>query len=491
MRRWYGNLELVLNWGNNGEEVIELATNLYRSPTRTVKNQKYYFKKGITWSTLSSGPLSMRTMPYEGIFDTKGSAIFLNKEADLIQLLAYQNSKVTQKLIEITSPTIDYSTTSIANLPYIKPDSSSVDSLAKSSIDISKLDWDKSESSWDFNLHELIRVKGFNIEEALELYQQYWMVKHSQLRQNEEDLNHIFIKLYELHDEISSEVSAEEITILQKEISVKNGKIVFHGNEVMAQFVSYAVGCMFGRYSLDAPGLVLASQGETLQDYMRKVEKSELEVTFLPDADNIIPVLDDEWFEDDIVGRFCEFLQVTFGVANFAKNLAFVEECLEKDIRKYFVKDFYADHVQRYKRRPIYWLFSSSQGSFNVLIYLHRYTPDTVNTLLNTYLRDYLEKLRTRREHLVRVEADGTGAEKARAAKAKDALDKVLLELQDYERNVLYPLATERIALDLDLGVLVNYNRFGKALRAVPGLNDAKAQKQVREFDWVKTPTTA
>lgn len=207
----------------------------------------------------------------------------------------------------------------------------------------------------------------------------------------------------------------------------------------------------------------------------------------MPDDDNIIPVLDDVWFEDDIVSRFYTFLRVTFGEANFEKNLAFLEDCLGKPVRKYFVKDFYADHIKRYKKRPIYWMFSSPQGSFNVLIYLHRYSPDTLNNVLNHYLREYQEKLRTRKEHLQQVEISGSASEKTKAAKEQSKLDKILLELQEYEREILYPLATERISLDLDDGVLVNYNKFGKAIKEVKGLNDAKTKQKVRSFDWIDT----
>ena len=244
---------------------------------------------------------------------------------------------------------------------------------------------------------------------------------------------------------------------------------------------------MFGRYSLDKEGLILANQGETLEDYLEKVGKGEAEVQFLPDDDNIIPVLDDEWFEDDIVGRFYEFLKASFGKENFDKNLAFVEECIGKDIRKYFVKDFYKDHIKRYKKRPIYWMFSSPKGSFNVLIYMHRYTPDTLNNILNGYLVEYREKLKARIEHLDHIIETGSSTEQTRAAKEKDRLRSVLLELQEYEREILYPLATERISIDLDDGVLVNYNKFGKAIQEVKGLNDKKAKEKVKKFDWIET----
>jgi hypothetical protein len=195
--------------------------------------------------------------------------------------------------------------------------------------------------------------------------------------------------------------------------------------------------------------------------------------------------LDDEWFEDDIVGKFYQFLKVTFGEKNFAKNLAFVEEQLGKDIRKYFTKDFYANHVKRYKKRPIYWMISSPKGTFNVLIYMHRYTPDTLSNILNNYLREFTGKLKTHKEHLQHIIVSGSPAQITSAIKENDGIDKMLIELQDYERDVLYPLATERIAIDLDDGVLVNYNKFGKAVKEVKGLNDAATKKKVKQFDWI------
>jgi hypothetical protein len=249
--------------------------------------------------------------------------------------------------------------------------------------------------------------------------------------------------------------------------------------------MSFAVGCMFGRYSLEKEGLILANQGETLEDYLTKVEKAKDQLSFIPDDDNIIPVLDDEWFEDDITGRFYAFLKASFGAVNFDKNLAFVEECLGKDVRKYFVKDFYNDHIKRYKKRPIYWMFSSLKGSFNVLIYMHRYTPDILNKILNGYLIQYREKLNIRVEHLGHLIVTGTSTEQIKAQKEKDKIKLVLLELQEYEREVLRPIALERIAIDRDDGVLVNYNKFGKAIKDVDGLNDVKTKKNVREFDWI------
>ena len=363
----------------------------------------------------------------------------------------------------------------------------SIESNVSQLIEISSTEWNSKETSWGFTTSELLKHKGQDLEESYELYQHYWKNKLIATRQKEEELNQQFIELYEMQDELSANSALDEITLLKNETSIEQEEIRFHSDEVVIQFISYAVGCMFGRYSLDKEGLILASQGETVEDYLKSINKFEIEVPFLPDDDNIIPILGDEWFEDDIVGRFHEFLKVTFGETNFDKNLAFVEACIGKDIRKFFVKDFCKDHAKRYKNRPIYWMFSSPKGSFNVLVYMHRYTPDTLNQILNGYLKEYQEKLKTRMEHLDHLIESGTSTEQTKAAKEKDKLKVVLLELQEYEREILYPLATERIAIDLDDGVLVNYNKFGNAIKTVSGLNDKKTKEKVRKFDWIDT----
>jgi len=226
---------------------------------------------------------------------------------------------------------------------------------------------------------------------------------------------------------------------------------------------------MFGRYTLDKPGLILANQGETVEDYLLQIPKP----TFEPDDDNVIPILDGEWFIDDIAGRFRKFLKVTFGEEHYEENLKFLEEAIGKDLRKYFLKDFYRDHLKTYKKRPIYWLFSSPKGSFNALVYMHRYRPDTVSIVLNDYLREFRTKLISRREHLeaISISASASQAEKTKALKEIEKLKKTIVELDDYERDTLYPLATQKIEIDLDDGVKVNYPKFGKALKKVTGLS--------------------
>ncbi|WP_271393756.1 BREX-1 system adenine-specific DNA-methyltransferase PglX [Aequorivita sinensis] len=488
-RKWYGNIEYVINWFKDG---FEIRNTLHPNGKRMVSsnyNLDYIFKGGITWTDLSTGNFGARLLNSGELFDTAGPAIFVeNKYNNYV--LGLLNTKYIQQLMIFLNPTLHYLAGNVSALPFIYNDNNVIiDKIVGDLILISKEEWDSRETSWDFAQSQLIKHKADTLEESYDLYQHYWKNKFFQLHKNEEELNKQFIDIYGLQDELTPEVPLEDITILKEETNIVNGELVFNAKEVLIQFISYAVGCMFGRYSLDQPGLILANQGETLEDYLKAVGSSAVETTFMPDDDNIIPILDDEWFEDDIVGRFYEFLKVTFGAANFDKNLAFVEDCIGKDMRKFFVKDFYNDHIKRYKKRPIYWMFSSPKGAFNVLIYMHRYTPDTLNQILNGYLVEYREKLNTRMEHLDHLIESGTSSEQTKAAKEKDKLKAVLLELQEYEREVLYPLATERIAIDLDDGVLVNYNKFGNAIKLVKGLNDKKAKDKVMKFDWIDTTT--
>ncbi|MEM7656416.1 MAG: class I SAM-dependent DNA methyltransferase, partial [Bacteroidota bacterium] len=276
------------------------------------------------------------------------------------------------------------------------------------------------------------------------------------------------------------------------------GKLIFDDQEVVRQLISYAVGCMFGRYSLDQPGLILANQGEGLEEYVAQLDLAGFENLrglsgesttpdpaqelpghprergrFMPDDDNIIPVLAGDYFDDDIVARFKEWLRVAFGEAHYAQNLAFIETALGQDLRRYFVRDFYEDHLRRYQKRPIYWLFSSPDKGFQALVYLHRYRPDTLSRLLNEYLREFQVKLKAQDRSLAQVAVmESTSAtEKNRAQKQRDLIARQLHELEAYERDHLYPLATQRIELDLDDGVKVNYGKLGRVLYPVKGLN--------------------
>jgi hypothetical protein len=507
-KKWYGNLEYVVNFKNNGFDLRTRKNEKGLVPAHAF-NDDFIFKFNVNWSALTAGKFSTRITEQGNLFDASGSAAFPTRLNETYVLSGFLNSPIAQILLSVTNPTLNFQAWEIGGLP-IKKDIFNNDNIlyyTKICRQISIYDWDSRETSWDFKTSPLfdglwgdlnmassqfvksrIEAKlreGVTLKDAYQEYIKIWTSLFFQLHRNEEELNRQFIEIYGLQDELTPDVPLEDITILQEETSIENGELVFHADEVFAQFVSYAVGCMFGRYSLDKEGLILANQGETLQDYLEKVGRREEELTFVPDRDNIIPVLDDEWFADDIVERFHTFLKASFGEQNFRKNLDFVEECLGKDIRKYFTRDFYKDHIRRYKKRPIYWMFSSPKGYFNVLVYLHRYTPDTINRILNSYLKEFIEKLKMYRTQQEHIEVEGSVTEQNKARKEIDRINVMLEDCMQYETEILYPLAAERIALDLDDGVLVNYNKLGSAVAKVDGLNDKKTKKKVRGFDWI------
>ena len=363
----------------------------------------------------------------------------------------------------------------MSSMPFLKPISCGG---IKSIISISKIDWDYYETSWEFKGLPLLQLscQQLMIKDACQKLFSNWKKITFEMQRIEEENNRIFIEAYGLQNEMTPEVPLNEITLTcNPYYRYGNNKSEEELEalllaDTMKEFLSYAVGCMFGRYSLDKPGLILANQGETIAEYLAQVP----EPSFAPDEDNVLPILDGEWFTDDIVGRFREFLRVTFGDEHYEENMAFIEQALGKDIRKYFLRDFYNDHVKRYKKRPIYWLFSSPKGSFNALIYMHRYRPDTVSVILNGYLRDFRAKLAARKGNLEHrsISASSSQKEKAQAIKELEKLGRIIEEIDDYERDVLYPLAVRRVEIDLDDGVKKNYPKFGQALKKIPGLEE-------------------
>lgn len=307
------------------------------------------------------------------------------------------------------------------------------------------------------------------LEQTVAQHRDEWKARSHEQQRLEIENNEAVAKLYGLEDEVPSYVPLERVSLTNNSAFRWPSKTPEERDALFAQsaivdLISYAVGCMFGRYSLDTPGLILGDQGASLDDYLAKVPHP----TFMPDTDNVIPIVDGHWFEDDIVERFRQFLRTAFGVQHFEENLRFTNETLGvKDLREYFIKStargsiskFYDDHVQRYKKRPIYWLFSSSKGSFNALIYMHRYAPSTASTVL-TYLREYITKLESALQQ----------AERGSNAKEADQLRSILVELNEYEYDTLFPKASENVGIDLDDGVKVNYPTFGASLKKIKGL---------------------
>jgi len=327
-------------------------------------------------------------------------------------------------------------------------------------------------------------------EQTVLAQRDHWAQVSREQQQREIANNVAVAQAYDLLDEVPTDVPLERVSLSRNSAfrwptKTPAERDALFVEEVVKEFISYAVGCMFGRYSLDAPGLILASQGETMADYLAKVPSP----SFAPDPDGVIPVtdpiipgIDGAWFSDDVVARFRMFLRVSFGEEHFAENLRYIEDKLGKPLRQYFLKDFYKEHVQRYKNRPIYWMFSSrtdGKGVFNALIYLHRYTQATPNLVLNEYLREFQAKLRA---EITTLERDGGNA----AAKQADSLRKALTECEDYERDILFPLASRNLTMDLDDGVLVNYLRFDRALVAIPAIE--KKRKDVEGWTWPKNP---
>ena len=379
------------------------------------------------------------------------------------------------------NPTLHFQIGDYQTFPY--PDafiSESVAEISDRCVEVSSADWNSYETSWDFNNLPLLSLdhRAETLEGTYMRLRAHWRERTLEMQRREEENNRIFIDAYQLQDDLTPEVPLEEITLTCNPAYRYGGKKSKAELEALLvadtirEFLSYAVGCMFGRYSLNAPGLILANQSDGLEEYLVKIPNP----TFEPDPDNVIPILDGDWFADDITERFRKFLRMTFGEEKFRENLAFIEDALGKDIRKYFTRDFYNDHVRRYKKRPIYWMFSSPKGTFNALIYMHRYRPDTVSVVLNDYLREFRSKLEGHRraKEALSISGEATPAQKTKALKEIEATSKQIEELNTWERNVLFPLATKKIEIDLDDGVKANYPKFGDALKPIKGLNEAE-----------------
>lgn len=479
-RRWAGNKECVVRWTE------ESIAHYKKDKIARVLDMKYWDLSGISWSAISSGRPSFRSLDKQDIANNAALCIFPKIQADLPRQLGYLNSKLCEFFLKFRTQTLNFLSGDITSIPKNIEDSQHIPLNTKQCLSLSQGDWDSYETSWDFICLPLLDSvhRQPTLKATYQKLRARWREMTLEMQRLEEENNRIFIDAYGLQDELTPEVPLNEITL------TCNPHYRYGGDkseeelealllaDTMRELVSYAVGCMLGRYSLDKPGLILANQGETLADYLAQVPQP----SFPADDDNVIPVLDGDWFADDITLRFRQFLRVAFGDEHYDENLAFIEQALNVkgkrnySLRDYFLSEFYADHVKRYKKRPIYWLFSSPKGSFNALIYMHRYRPDTVSVVLK-YLRDYREKLSTEKERqaAVSINPATSQGDKTRALKEADRLAKVLTELEDYERDVLYPKATEQIAIDLDAGVKVNYLKFGAALKKITGL-DAKEE---------------
>ena len=479
-RNWYGNHIEIVEWENDGEKIKGCAGS-------RPQNISYYFRKGIVCSAITAGSNSYRLLPEGFIFDVNMRAIFSNGIISNEYLLAFLISKVSSFLTSILNPTMALNIEDLERIPILYNDyQQSIISNTIVCIDICKKDWDSYETSYEFKTSPILvgQAHDNTIKISYSNLRQEWLDVTAEMQHLENENNRVFIDAYGLQNELTPNVPLKEITLTcnpyyrygdDKTEEQLEGLLL---QDTMKEFISYSVGCMFGRYSLDKPGLVLANQGETLEDYLKQVPQP----TFMPDEDNVIPLMEVDWFPDDLVERFKRFLKTTFGEENFEENLRFIEEALgyktngkgkPQPIRDYFLNTFYTDHLKTYKKRPIYWMFSSPKGTFNALIYMHRYRPDTVSIILNDYLRVFRTKLEAYLDNKTHesISPTATAGQKTAALREIEKLKKQIAEIDEYERDVLYPLAGEKIEIDLDDGVKKNYPRFGKALRTIPGLD--------------------
>lgn len=442
-RRWYGNKEWLINWSNNGYELKQSKANL--------RSEKFYFNNAITWNSLSSGKISFRFSDYGAISNTAGSSLFPSNEYDKY-LLGLLNTNSSQHLLDIISPTLNYSAGPISQIAIAIDNKKKqiVVELTNQNISISKSDWDAFETSWDFNKHPLLCYYTDTVASAFEEWTKECDNRFNQLKTNEEELNRIFIDIYGLQDELTPDVEDKDVTVRKADLQ-----------RDIKSLISYAVGCMFGRYSLDDDGIAYAGGEWNNSKYS----------IFIPDEDNCIPITDEEYFEDDIVGLFCVWLKKVYGEDTLEENLDFIANALgnkgktsREVIRNYFLTDFIKDHIKTYQKRPIYWLFDSGkQNGFKALVYMHRWNADTIGNVRVEYLhriQRVYEKEIIRMQEIIDNSHDNK--EISNATKRKEKLQKQIKETKDYDAKIAH-LALSRIDIDLDDGVKVNYEKVQTA----------------------------
>ena len=444
-RKWYGNNDYLLNWENDGA-----ALRAFRKSN--LRNKDCYLNRGITWSTVTGSQSSMRYFDYGFLFDNGGSCLYTGD--NLLYILGFLNSKVAKSLLSI-SPTLNTQPGDIGRLPYILSEEKKgvITELVQKNIAIAKADWDAFETSWDFIEHPFITYaeKGCatTVRQAYENWSEVATSRFVELRKNEEAINQIFIDIYNLSNELTAQVE-------DKEISVRKANL----QRDIRSFISFAVGCMFGRFSIGKPGLVYAGGEWDASMYQ----------LFKPDKDAIIPICDDEYFEDDIVGRFVKFIEVVFGKDTLEENLRFISDALggkgasREVIRNYFINEFYADHIKTYQKRPIYWLFDSGKtNGFKCLIYMHRYQPDTIARIRTDYVHEQQSRYRTAIADLNQRISGASSSERIKLSKRLDLLQSQAEEIRAYEEKI-HHLADQMIKIDLDDGVKNNYSLFKDVL---------------------------
>ena len=449
-RKWYGNISYVVNWENDG---YELKFNNYMG--KRVRSHNYngvqQFKEGITWNSISASKFHCRYSPTGFTYDAAGPLCEVTQKDYLWTILGFLSTKVAEYIFSIINPTINFPSGYLESLPFAVEQKERVDEIVEQCVKSSKDEWDSFETSWDFQHHPLLR-KVPTIAKAFDQWQSECDDRFNQLKANEEELNRIFIDIYGLQDELTPDVEDKDVTVRKADL----------GRDIRS-FISYAVGCMFGRYSLDVDGLAYAGGEWDASKY----------ASFAADKDNIIPICDDEYFEDDIVGLFVKFVKTVYGADTLDENLKFIADALggkgqPKDvIRNYFMNDFYKDHCKMYRKRPIYWLFDSGKkNGFKALIYMHRYQPDTIARIRTDYVHEQQARYRTAIADLEQRIANASTSERVKLNKKLKALNDQATEIHTYEEKT-HHLADQMISIDLDDGVKKNYAIFQDVLAKI------------------------
>ncbi len=449
-RRWYGNIDTLIDWSDSAREHYR------KDRVARIAPEYIWFRNGICWTLISSNKLhGFRLLQDNSTFNLAAPSVFFNDDRMMFYILGYLNSKFSQEIIALLNPTLNTNISDITSQPLcygkLPEQENCVIDLVKNNIAISKNDWDAFETSWDFQHHPLLRKVPTSVE-AFDQWQTECDDRFNQLKANEEELNRIFIDIYGLQDELTPEVEDKDVTVRKADL----------GRDIRS-FISYAVGCMFGRYSLDVDGLVFAGGEWDNRKY----------VSIPVDKDNIIPICDDEYFEDDIVGLFVKFVKTVYGAETLDENLKFIADALggkgqPKDvIRNYFLNDFYADHCKIYQKRPIYWLFDSGKkNGFKALIYMHRYQPDTIARIRTDYVHEQQARYRTAIADLEQRITNASTGERVKLNKKLTALQAQDTEIRTYEEKI-HHLADQMISIDLDDGVKKNYAIFQDVLAKI------------------------
>lgn len=465
-RKWFGNNEVVLDWLNDGEELLNRKADSGKRLLAHNFNGEFALREGITLPAICSGNFSARYQPTGFFFDSASTNTFPKEEKNIYTLLALLNSKITKEVLDVVNPTLNILPGYIDCIPYCSElnHNDETETLVSQNISISRTDWDAHETSWDFQENELVRLSkeqgegSHRLSDLMDAYREHWTEQFLQLHANEEELNRQFIEIYGLEDELTPDVPPEEITILQQgEISIENEQIVWHDDVIVKQLISYAVGCMLGRYCLDKLGLHIAYPEPTAEEIAAYTFNGK---QWSIDEDGILPLMpSDTDFADNATVMFKRWLVVAFGEDTLVDNLNCVEAALGKSLDDYFVKDFWKDHKKMYQNRPIYWLFSSKKGAFQCLAYMHRMNAYTAERIRTKYLLSHIEWLV---QQQTEMEANAANLN-ARERKRLDSITRQIAECREYHDR-LHTVADEQIAFDLDDGVVVNYAKFGDVL---------------------------